>query len=128
MEIGYKKQHLRILKNSLKDYDRGQILFPLFFDKIVKFEVFDDKTEGEKRARIIIVPKFNHEIQLEIIVTGVAYYSVNKEVVHGDNIEFGGRLDILVGKDFTYVYEYGADIFVFTAKGVFISEAKYIDH
>ncbi len=120
---------LEILKNSLKSNDREQILFPLFFDRIIRLEVLEDTNEVEKRARIIIAPKFNHEIQIEIIVTGVDYYSVNEEVVNGDNIDFGGRLDILsaIDRNVIYVSEYGADIFNFTAKGVFINEAKYID-
>ncbi len=127
MEKGYRVEKIEICSNSLQDYDSQQLRFPMFFDKVIKLEVFSFNGEIEKRARLIIVPKHNHKVEIEIIVIGVTYYFVNKEVVNSDNIIFEGRLDIIKTDNHMYIFEYGADIFSFTAKEAMINEAKYTD-
>jgi len=130
MKKGYRVDKLKIVSNLLEPEDSEKMLFPMFFDKLIKIEAFawsDDKGKEKKRGRIIIVPKFNHNIQIETIVRGVDYYFVDKKIVHSDNIGFEGRLDVIKTYNEIYVFEYGCDIFQFTAKGAFINEAKYIE-
>jgi hypothetical protein len=127
VEIGNRIAKIKIFNNSLRDHDSRRLCFPMFFDKVIKLEVFNSNGEIEKRARLIIVPKYNHKVEIEIIVIGVTYFFVNKEIIYSDNISFEGRLDIVKTENNLYIYEYGADIFSFTAKDVIINEAKYID-